>query len=147
MEAAGSAMEAAQQGIADAAQAMEEVNRRALTVNGTAPDSAGNIELDITPASIGAAVIRFFTADFPVSGWAAQSDGSYTQQVSVTGLSANMHGHVDVDMSAVTASTASDVIEAWTMIGRAESIDGALKLTSFDGKPAAGLTVKLEVIV
>ena len=116
----------------------------ALTINGKAPDAAGRVTL--SASDVGAAAVRFYSVSFPASGWEAQEGGGYTQQVAVTGLSADMHGHVDVDMSAVTAENAADLQAAWAMIGRAESLDGALRLTAYADAPTVDITVNLEVI-
>ena len=116
----------------------------ALTINGKAPDAAGSVTL--SAADVGAAAVRFYSVSFPASGWIAQDGGGYAQQVAVTGLSADMHGHVDVDMGAVTAENAADLQAAWAMIGRAESLDGALRLTAYADAPTVDITVNLEVI-
>lgn len=100
----------------------------------------------LTASDVGAAAIAFYTLSFPVSGWVLGSDGAYTQQVAVSGLTQNNNGHVDIDMSSATVNTAADLQDAWAMVGRAQSIAGALKLTCFDGAPEIDISVKLEVI-
>lgn len=100
----------------------------------------------LTASDVGAAAIAFYTLSFPVSGWVLGNDGAYTQQVAVSGLTQNNNGHVDIDMSSATVNTAADLQDAWAMVGRAQSIAGALKLTCFDGAPEIDISVKLEVI-
>lgn len=116
----------------------------ALTINGKTPDAAGRVTL--SAADVGAAAVRFYSVSFPTSGWVAQEGGGYTQQVAVDGITSSMHGHVDVDMSGVTAENAADLQAAWAMIGRAESLDGALRLTAYADAPTVDITVNLEVI-
>ena len=68
---------------------------------------------------------------FPASGWVQGTDGAYTQQVAAGGVTAEQHGHVDVDMSAATAETAAQLLEAWALIGRAQTVSGGLLLTCY----------------
>ena len=116
----------------------------ALSINGKTPDAAGSVTL--LAADVGAAAVRFYSVSFPASGWEAQEGGGYTQQAAVDGITESMHGHVDVDMGAVTAENAADLQAAWAMIGRAESLDGALRLTAYADAPTVDITVNLEVI-
>ena len=113
------------------------------TVNGK--ELNNNIFLNYN--DVGAAAINFYTLSFPASGWTRESNGTYTQQVSVNGLTANNNGHVDIDMSGATVDTAADIQSAWALVGRAQSINGALLLTCYGSTPEINLTVKLEVIV
>ena len=90
--------------------------------------------------------IKFYTLLFPANGWVAQDDGSYTQQVAVENILATDYAIVDIDMSLATMDIYSDLQDAWTLINRAQSVDGGVVLTAFDGAPEIDLTVKLEVI-
>ena len=90
--------------------------------------------------------MHLYTLYFPASNWIAEEDGSYTQQVSVEGILATNYALVDIDMSSATIDTYSDLQDAWALINRAQSVDGGILLTAFDGVPEIDLTVKLEVI-
>jgi hypothetical protein len=100
----------------------------------------------LTANDVGATVVRFHTLSFPASGWVEQSDGSFTQQVAVEGILETNYAHVDIDMSSATVDTFADLQDAWALINRAQSIDGGVLLTAFDGAPEVDLVVKLEVI-
>ena len=88
---------------------------------------------------------HMFSLLFPASGWAEQSDGSFTQQIAAD-VSASDYGHVDLDTSAVTADTYADASGAWAMIAKAQTVDGGVLLTSFAGAPEMDIPVKVEVI-
>lgn len=86
-----------------------------------------------------------YSLSFPASGWKEQSDGSFTQQVSASGVLASDSAYVDIDMSSATMDNYSDLVDAWGMVSRAQTQDGSLLLTAFDGAPEIDLTVKVEV--
>lgn len=87
-----------------------------------------------------------YTLSFPAASWVEQEDGSYTQLAAATDMLATDYAHVDLDMSTVTAETYSAVQEAWALVARAQTQDGGLLLTCFDGAPEADLALKAEVI-
>lgn len=82
---------------------------------------------------------------FPASGWTEQQEGSFTQQVTADGVLSSDSAYVDIDMSGATVDNYSDMVDAWGMITRAQTQDGSLLLTAFDGAPEIDLTVKVEV--
>ena len=110
------------------------------SVNGKTGDAV------LTADDVGAAAVQFHTLSFPASSWTQQSDGSYTQLVAVENLLETNYAHVDIDMSSATADTFSDLQDAWAMVHRAQSVNGGVMLTAFNGAPEIDLTVKLEVI-
>lgn len=90
--------------------------------------------------------IKFYTLLFPANGWVAQDNGSYTQQVAVENILATNYALIDIDMSSATIDTFEDLQDAWALINRAQSVDGGILLTAFNGAPEIDLVVKLEVI-
>ena len=82
---------------------------------------------------------------FPASGWIEQQDGSFTQQATAEGMLSSDSAIVDVDMSVATVDTFGDMSDAWSAISRAQTQNGSLLLTAFDGAPEIDLTVKVEV--
>lgn len=82
---------------------------------------------------------------FPASGWTEQQDGSFTQRATADGVLASDTAYVDIDMSAATMDNYSDLVDAWGTIVKAQTQDGGLMLTAFDGAPEVDLTVKMEV--
>ena len=87
-----------------------------------------------------------YTLSFPASNWTKQSDGSYTQKVTASGMLASDYAIVDVDMSGATADTFGDLLDAWSAVSRAQTQAGGLLLTCFENAPAVNLPVKAEVI-
>jgi len=87
-----------------------------------------------------------WTLSFPAAGWTAQADGSFVQTALAEDMLNTDTAHVDIDMSAVTAETYAAVQEAWALVARAQTQDGGLRLTCYDGTPEADLTVKAEVM-
>lgn len=100
----------------------------------------------LTAEDVGASVIRFYTLSVPASNWVAQEDGSYTQQVAIDGLTSSNYANADIDMSNATVDTASYLRDAWSMIGRAQTVNDGIILTCFEDVPTIDMTVKLEVI-
>ena len=99
----------------------------------------------IGPAGKDGVQLHRFSLQFPASGWTEQQDGSFIQQVTADGVLDSDSAHVDIDMSAATMDNYSDLVDAWGMISRAQTQDGGLLLTAFDGAPEIDLTVKMEV--
>lgn len=86
-----------------------------------------------------------YSLHFPASGWAEQQDGSFTQQATAEGMLSSDSALVDIDMSGATVDTYGDMSDAWSAISRAQTQNGSLLLTAFDGAPEVDLTVKVEV--
>lgn len=89
---------------------------------------------------------HLFVLSFTSAGWVEQGDGSFTQLATVDGMLETDAAHVDLDMIGVTTETYSDVQEAWTLVARAQTQNGGLLLTCYDGAPEIDLPVKVEVI-
>ena len=126
--------------IANYALKSEIPNVPLRSINGQTGDAV------LLAADLGAAVITHHTLSFPANGWVAQTDGSYTQQVSVNGITANDYANVDVDMSLATVDNYKNLQDAWALIGRAQSVNGAVLLTAFKEAPTIDIVVKLEVV-
>lgn len=86
-----------------------------------------------------------YSLHFPASGWAERQDGSFTQQAAAEGMLSSDSALVDIDMSGATVDTFGDMSDAWSAISCAQTQNGSLLLTAFDGAPEIDLTVKVEV--
>ena len=85
------------------------------------------------------------TVSLSASGWTQQSDGTYTQTASISGVTASKKAVVDVNMSAATTSTYEALTEAWSLIGRAFTVSGGVTFVCYLGKPTTNLSVNVEV--
>ncbi|WP_418668019.1 collagen-like triple helix repeat-containing protein [Allofournierella sp.] len=123
-------------------------NPAALTIqlNGAgqgAYDGSAAKTVNVTAAGLG---IRKYTAVLPAAGWSRQADGSYTQTVACTGMTADV---VIWDVRAQPGATTADnlaIAEALGCITMAESLEGEVKVVCGDSCPNVELTaVFLEV--
>lgn len=87
-----------------------------------------------------------YSVSLTASGWAEQSDGTYAQTASVSGITASDIAIVDVDMSAVTTSTYEAISEAWSLVGRAYTVANGVTFVCYVGMPTTDMTVKVEVL-
>ena len=118
----------------------------ALTLNFTDGDSYKTPPLRGPKGEDGVMTRYLFEMVFPVSGWTEQADGSFTQFAAAGGMLETDAAHVDLDMSVVTKDAYADVSEAWAQVARAQTQDGGLLLTCYDGAPQTDLPVRAEVI-
>lgn len=90
--------------------------------------------------------VNRYTLSVSTEAWNTESDGSYTQLIAIEDMLESDYAHVDVDMSSITTDTYADVQDAWALVSRAQTQDGGLLLTCFEGAPEIDLTLKAEVI-
>jgi len=112
----------------------------------TTPPIRGAAGADGEDGADGVMTRRFFALSFSQAGWTEQADGSFTQFAPADGMLETDAAHVDLDMSAVTKEAYADISGAWAKVARAQTQDGGLLLTAFDGAPEADLPVRAEVI-
>ena len=85
---------------------------------------------------------------FSDSGWVEQDDGRFTQLSELSGITSETHAcSIDIDMGNATADNISDLRDAWSMIDIAETVDGGILLTAFDGAPEIDFNVIVEVLL
>lgn len=118
----------------------------ALTLHFTDGDSYKTPPLRGPKGEDGVMTRHLFQLVFPAEGWTEQEDGSFTQTAAAGDMLETDAAHVDLDMSAVTKETYADVSGAWAQVARAQTQNGGLKLTCYDGAPQTGLPVRAEVI-
>ena len=123
-------------------------NPAALTIslNGAsqgAYDGSTAKSVNITPAGIG---IKKYTATLTAGGWAQQADGSYTQTVACTGMTAEV---VVWDVRGQPGAGVADnlaIAQALGCITSVESLAGQVKVTCGESCPAVAFTAEfLEV--
>ena len=98
----------------------------------------------VTPAAIGAAVGYRYTATIPATGWSESAP--YTQQITVSGVTAAMTPVVDVVQSA-DADAAALQLEAWACVSRI--VTGLNKITvyCYEKTPETNVPVQLVGVV
>ena len=123
-------------------------NPAALTIslNGAsqgAYDGSAAKSVNITPASIG---VKKYTAALAANGWAQQADGSYTQTVACTGMTAEV---VVWDVRGRPGAGVAEnlaIAEALGCITSVESLAGQVKVICGESCPAVAFTAEfLEV--
>lgn len=87
-----------------------------------------------------------YTAIARVSGWVMESDGRYVNTVTVSGIVPTDEGNIDVDMTDATMSTAATLTDGWSMIDKAETVTGGVKLTCFSDIPGTDIPIVIEVV-
>lgn len=80
------------------------------------------------------------------SQWIENNDKTFTQDVSISGISERNHGHIDIDMSSATINNAYNLQEAWAMIGRVQTLENAVRFTCYEEMPNIDIDVIIEVI-
>lgn len=86
------------------------------------------------------------TVLLPASGWAEQTDGSYAQTASVSGVTIKNRAIADIDMSAATKSTYAALEEAWFFVGRVYTVANGITFVCYDGTPEIDISVNVEVL-
>ena len=85
---------------------------------------------------------------FHSSGWTEQDDGRFTQLSELSGITSETRAcSIDIDMSNATVDNISDLRDAWSVIDIAETVDGGILLTAFDGAPEIDFNVIVEVLL
>lgn len=87
-----------------------------------------------------------YNAVAPVGGWVMQSDGRFTNSVSVAGVLETDEGTIDVDMTNATVETAKDFTAGWAMVDKAETGNNVVLLTCFYDTPIIDLPIIVEVV-
>ena len=72
------------------------------------------------------------------------SAAPYTQEVTVSGILASDMPHITPNYSG-TLETALQEKEAWSMVSKAETSDGAITFTCFADKPTTAIPIQIEV--
>jgi len=87
-----------------------------------------------------------YTVTLSSSKWTKQSNGTYTQTATVSGVTASSKAIVDINMSAATTSTYATLSEAWFLIGRAYCVANGITFVCYEGAPETNLSVNVEVL-
>lgn len=85
-----------------------------------------------------------FMATLSESGWLG-SQAPFTQRIMVSDMTGSDTPHVTCILSD-DVETAMTQMEAWSMVHKAVTIDGAIVFTCFEDKPEVSLTLQIEVI-
>ena len=110
---------------------------------GATTAAAARSNLGITPANIGALTMQQKIITLSASGWS--SSAPYTQSVSFSGMAASDILICDLSMANATTSTAEDLQEAWSYIGKIESGSGVVIATCYTEKP--GIDIPVNVLI
>ena len=133
--------------------AQSTANSAQTTANNALPKSGGTVTGALTvqtPTESGHAANKQYVDGkylsvqiiVPASSWS--DSAPYTQTVSVSDLLATDKPHL-FPVYSDTLDTAITQHESWAMVSTAVSNDGSLTLKCFEEKPAADLTLQLEV--
>jgi len=87
-----------------------------------------------------------YTVTLSSSEWTKQSNGTYTQNASISGITSASKAIVDINMSSATTSTYAALSEAWAMIGRAYTGSNVITFVCYEGAPETNLSVNVEVL-
>ena len=82
-----------------------------------------------------------FTATVGTS-WTQEADGSYTQEISITGILETDTPTIDLVLSD-TLATAKSQIEAWSNVSRIKTSTGKIKVYCYDASPSIEIPIQL----
>ena len=94
-------------------------------------------------ANLGAASRVYLTAKLGTT-WIGDS-APYTQSLTVAGILESDKPHISPIYSEAL-ETALEEKEAWSMVSKAETSDGAITFTCFEDKPSVEIAIQIEVI-
>ena len=84
-----------------------------------------------------------YKGTFSSDGWSGSAP--YTQTITVNGILSTDYPFVDIDLSNV--SNASEVIEAWAMVGRCTvSADNTVIAYCYEDKPTVNIPIIFKVV-
>lgn len=86
------------------------------------------------------------TATLSASGWTEQSDDSYAQTVSVTGVTANNQVVVDVALSGSDIDADIEVLNAWGCVNRASQTVNSLTFYCYGDTPTVSIPLNAVVM-
>ena len=118
----------------------------------TSSSSAASAGIAASPKAVkaaydlanGKATRVFYTGTLTTSGWS--SSAPYTQSITVSGILATDTPVVDLNMSSATASTAANLQNAWSYVGRIVTAANKITAYCYTNKPTVALPINILVL-
>ena len=99
----------------------------------------------VTAKQIGAAVVRFYSAEILATSWSAESSGGFSSALNLTGA---VNQDTPIVGPRLSGNTSTDklILENWSKVSRIATRDGGVILYCFKDKPTVNLPLQFQIV-